>query len=66
MSSLKKFSIELVSMSVVDNVENFQVFEDDNHTLDVITSIGVFDAKVIDQVDKEFEMEEESLINLKR
>ena len=62
MDCLKKFTIELTSLpSVLENITNFQVFEDDKHILDFLTSLRVFEAQVInegEQQQAQFEIDE--------
>ena len=48
-TKLKQFSVELVSgPSILDNIMNFQVFQDDQHILKFIMCSGHFKGKEID------------------
>lgn len=63
----KKFMVELTSTPfVLDNVTHLQVFNDDKHILQFITSRDVFIAQIIDETDpQEAELDIEGVINLK-
>ena len=67
MDCVKKFMVERTSVpSVLDNITNFQVFEDDKHILNFLTILRVFEAKVIDEGEKQqaqFEIDE--IMNLR-
>lgn len=53
-SKLKIFSVELVSiLAVLDNVQNFQVFDDDQHMLTFLASSNFFKGKIIDESDRD-------------
>ncbi|HEX4850606.1 MAG TPA: reverse transcriptase-like protein, partial [Puia sp.] len=67
-SGLKRFSVELVSIpSVLDNVTNLQVFDDDQHILDFISNKDVFDAQIIDENSIEDHVwEEDEILELPR
>lgn len=52
--------------SVPDNVTHLQVFNDDKHILQFITSSDVFATQIIDEADpSEAELDIEGVINLK-
>lgn len=68
---LKRFSIELVSAPcILDNITNFQVFQDDQHILKFIMCNGHFKGQEIDDApnnkleDDELE-DEDRILNLK-
>lgn len=68
---LKRFLVELVaSLCIMDNITNFQVFQDDQHILELIMCNGLFKGQEIDDTlddrpkDDEIE-DEERIINLK-
>lgn len=57
LEGLKKFKVELASVpSILDNVKNFQVFEDNRHILKFSTNLDIFTTQIIDgEVDEEAE-----------
>jgi len=67
MAGLKKFSVEFVATpSVPDNITNFQVFEDDQHILNFLSSSDMFTAQIIDEEEVEpTEIDLEGVLNLK-
>lgn len=53
-------------LSIPINITNFQVFKDDKHILDFITSSDVFAAQIIDEEEpEEAEIDIEGILNLK-
>lgn len=64
---LRKFTVELTSTpSVPDNITKFQVFNNEKHILDFITSSNVFATQIIDETGlEEVELDIEGVINLK-
>lgn len=52
--------------SILNNVTHFQVFNDDKHILEFITSSDVFTTQIIDEVDlEEVKLYIKGVINLK-
>ena len=70
-TKLKRFSIELVAtLSIPNNIMNFQVFQDDQHILEFIMCNGHFKGKEIDDtLDDKPEgdelKDEDGILNLK-
>lgn len=68
MDSMNQFTVELSSIpSVPDNVTNFQVFDDDGHILEFLTSSNVFATQIIDEdeMTKGAEFDVDGILNLK-
>jgi hypothetical protein len=68
LAGLKTFIVELTpTLSVLDNVINFKVFEDRNHILKFFISSNYFSSQVIYKVELgEAKIDIEGVINLKK
>ncbi|XP_057847899.2 uncharacterized protein LOC131057758 [Cryptomeria japonica] len=68
MNCIRQLSVELSPIpSILDNVMNFQVFNDDGHIHEFLTSSNVFTTQIIDgdEGTKEFEFDDDGVLNLK-
>lgn len=66
--SMNEFTIELSSIpSILDNVSNFQLFDDDDHIREFLTSSDVFATLIIDEdeIVEEAEFDNDGILNLK-